>query len=198
MIAAGFRHRTSRDGDPHLHTHVLVANSVRTPDGRWRTLDGRGLLVHMKTAGYVYDAQLRHELTERLGVEWGPVVNGLADIEGIDAEVRELFSKRRSAIEDRMAEWGLTSARAAEVSALDTRQAKTGRVEHTDELRDRWRTEAAEIGWTQRDLLGACPAVLTGQHHSTAAAFTGQRHSTAGAFDRSTPPRGWRSRVTRR
>ena len=125
LIAAGFRHRTSRDGDPHLHTHVLVANSVRTPDGRWRTLDGRGLLVHMKTAGYVYDAQLRHELTARLGVEWGPVVNGLADIEGIDAEVRELFSKRRSAIEDRMAEWGLTSAKAAEVSALDTRQAKT-------------------------------------------------------------------------
>ena len=182
LIAAGFRHRTSRDGDPHLHTHVLVANSVRTPDGRWRTLDGRGLLVHMKTAGYVYDAQLRHELTERLGVEWGPVVNGLADIEGIDAEVRELFSKRRSAIEDRMAEWGLTSAKAAEVSALDTRQAKTGRVEHTEELRDRWRAEAAEIGWTERDLLGACPAVLTGQHHSTAAAFTGQHHSTASAF----------------
>jgi conjugative relaxase-like TrwC/TraI family protein len=111
-------------------------------------MDGRGLLVHMKTAGYVYDAQLRHELTERLGVEWGPVVNGLADIEGIDAEVRDMFSKRRSAIEDRMAEWGLTSARAAEVSALDTRQAKSGRVEHTDELRDRWRAEAAEVGWT--------------------------------------------------
>ena len=158
LIAAGFRHRTSRDGDPHLHTHVLVANSVRTPDGRWRTLDGRGLLVHMKTAGYVYDAQLRHELTERLGVEWGPVVNGLADIEGIDAEVRDMFSKRRSAIEDRMAEWGLTSARAAEVSALDTRQAKSGRVEHTDELRDRWRAEAAEVGWTQHGLLAACPS----------------------------------------
>ncbi|MGB3412450.1 MAG: MobF family relaxase [Microthrixaceae bacterium] len=104
LIAAGFRHRTSRDGDPHLHTHVLVPNSVRTPDGRWRTLDGRGLLVHMKTAGYVYDAQLRYGLTERLGVQWGPVVNGLADIDGIDREVRELFSKRRSAIEDRMAE----------------------------------------------------------------------------------------------
>ena len=164
LVAAGFRHRTSRDGDPHLHTHVLVANSVRTPDGRWRTLDGRGLLVHMKTAGYVYDAQLRHELAERLGVRWSPVVNGLADIEGVDVEVRDLFSKRRGAIEDRMAEWGLTSAKAAEVSALDTRQAKSGRVEHTDELRGRWRAEAAEIGWTQGDLRAACPAALTGQH----------------------------------
>ncbi len=177
LIAAGFRHRTSRDGDPHLHTHVLVANSVRTPDGRWRTLDGRGLLVHMKTAGYVYDAQLRHELTERLGVEWGPVVNGLADIEGIDAEVRELFSKRRGAIKDRMAEWGLSSAKAAEVSALDTRQAKTGRVEHTDELRDRWRAEAAEIGWTELDLLGACPAVLTGQRPPEGLAVRGDHRA---------------------
>jgi hypothetical protein len=70
--------------------------------------------------------------------------------------VRELFSKRRSAIEDRMAERGLTSAKVAEVSALDTRQAKSGRVEHTDELRDRWRAEGAEIGWTERDLLAAC------------------------------------------
>ena len=34
FIAAGFRHRTSRDRDPLLHTHVLVANSVRAADGR--------------------------------------------------------------------------------------------------------------------------------------------------------------------
>ena len=40
FVAAGFRHRTSRDGDPHLHTHALVANSVRAADGRWRTWDG--------------------------------------------------------------------------------------------------------------------------------------------------------------
>ncbi|MFL6131289.1 MAG: MobF family relaxase, partial [Nocardioidaceae bacterium] len=43
LIAAAFRHRTSRNGDPHLHTHVLVANMVRGDDGRWATLDGRWL-----------------------------------------------------------------------------------------------------------------------------------------------------------
>jgi conjugative relaxase-like TrwC/TraI family protein len=26
LVAAGFRHRTSRAGDPHIHTHVVVAN----------------------------------------------------------------------------------------------------------------------------------------------------------------------------
>ena len=31
LVGAAFRHRTSRAGDPHLHTHVLVANTVRGP-----------------------------------------------------------------------------------------------------------------------------------------------------------------------
>ena len=70
MVGAAFRHRTSRAGDPHLHTHVLVANTVRGPDGKWRTLDFRHVYAHAKTAGYLYEAHLRHLLTERLGVEW--------------------------------------------------------------------------------------------------------------------------------
>jgi hypothetical protein len=43
LVAAGFRHRTSRAGDPHLHTHVLAANVAHGVDGKWRTLDGRAL-----------------------------------------------------------------------------------------------------------------------------------------------------------
>ena len=178
LIAAGFRHRTSRDGDPHLHTHVLVANSVRTSDGRWRTLDGRGLLVHMKTAGYIYDAQLRHELNTRLGVGWEPVVNGLADIAGIDPGLLRMFSKRRETIEDRMAEWGLTSAKAAEISALDTRRAKPERLEHIDELRERWRTEAAEAGWTPQHLTDACSALASPDRPSTSTVATRDHRST--------------------
>ena len=39
LVAAGFTHRTSRAGDPLLHTHVLVANLARTTDdGVWRTV----------------------------------------------------------------------------------------------------------------------------------------------------------------
>src|SRR3954471_16661486 len=34
FVAAGFRHRTSRAGDPQLHTHLLVANVARGSDGR--------------------------------------------------------------------------------------------------------------------------------------------------------------------
>jgi conjugative relaxase-like TrwC/TraI family protein len=54
FVAAAFRHRTSRSGDPHLHTHVVVANLARSAaDGRWTALDGRQLYVWCRTAGFL-------------------------------------------------------------------------------------------------------------------------------------------------
>ncbi len=152
FIAAGFRHRTSRDGDPLLHTHVLVSNSVLAADGKWRTIDATGLYDHAKTAGYIYSAQLRHELTARLGVGWAEIENGLADIDGINPDLITAFSKRREQIEAKLAEWGLTSAKAAQVSTLATRHAKDHGPEHMEELTARWRDEAAGLGWTTADL----------------------------------------------
>src|SRR5439155_11238219 len=93
-IAAAFRHRTSRAGDPDLHTHVLVANLAHGDDGQWSALDSSLLYTNAKTGGYVYQAQLRQELTESLGVEWGPVTKGQADIAGVDRETIMAFSER--------------------------------------------------------------------------------------------------------
>ena len=86
LVAAAFRHRASRAGDPLLHTHVVAGNLTLGPDGRWTALDARHLYRHAKTAGYLYQAQLRREVTERLGLSWGPVANGTADIEGWGGE----------------------------------------------------------------------------------------------------------------
>jgi conjugative relaxase-like TrwC/TraI family protein len=157
FVAAAFRHRTSRADDPLLHTHVLVANLARTTDdGVWRTLDSRKLYAHAKTAGILYQAQLRHELTVRLGVAWQPVVNGVADIDGVDRELIETFSQRRAAIVEHMEQRGESSAAAAQTATLATRQAKGERVSEA-ELRDGWfdRATAAGVrpGW-HRTLTG--------------------------------------------
>jgi conjugative relaxase-like TrwC/TraI family protein len=107
VAAGGFVHRTSRALDPHLHTHVVVANLGRAPDGTWSAIDGRGVYVHAATAGALYHVQLRHELTRRLGVAWEPPTRGRADIAGIGPEVRQVFSQRAAAIRAHLAERGL-------------------------------------------------------------------------------------------
>src|SRR4029079_16625170 len=92
-FAPPFRRRTSRAGDPQLHTHVLVANLVQGADGRWSTLDGRRIYQHNKAAGYLYEARLRALLTRELGVQWTPVRSGIADIDGIPRTVLRAFSR---------------------------------------------------------------------------------------------------------
>jgi conjugative relaxase-like TrwC/TraI family protein len=151
LVAAAFRHRTSRAGDPHLHTHVLVANMAQGPDDVWRTLDGRWLYLHAKTAGYLYEAHLRDELTRRLGVEWEPVKNGIADVAGIDRTVIDHFSDRRRQIEEHLDEIGFRSARAAELAALETRQAKDPSLD-VGSMRQVWEAKAAEIGFDPASL----------------------------------------------
>jgi conjugative relaxase-like TrwC/TraI family protein len=120
LIGAAFRHRTSRAGDPQLHTHVLVANLILGADGRWGTLDGRRIYAHAKTAGYLYELRLRALLTREFGFEWGSVRNGIADVVDVAPTVRRAFSRRRAEIEAEMARRGLTSAGGAQVVALAT------------------------------------------------------------------------------
>lgn len=72
-ITAGlFDHWDSRDGDPQLHTHMLVSNRVATArDGQIRTIDSRYSLSPAITCVSVYyDTALMDELTKRFGVEW--------------------------------------------------------------------------------------------------------------------------------
>jgi conjugative relaxase-like TrwC/TraI family protein len=70
LLAVGFDHRTSREGDPLLHTHLVVANRVQGPDGRWAALDGRDLYRHRLAADAIYRASYQRELSRTLGVEW--------------------------------------------------------------------------------------------------------------------------------
>jgi conjugative relaxase-like TrwC/TraI family protein len=70
MLAVGYDHRTSREGDPLLHTHLVVANRVQGPDGRWTALDGRDLYRHRLAADAIYRASYQRELVRTLGVEW--------------------------------------------------------------------------------------------------------------------------------
>ncbi|HEX9970315.1 MAG TPA: MobF family relaxase, partial [Acidimicrobiales bacterium] len=146
FVGAAFRHRTSRAGDPQLHTHVDVANLVRGTDGKWRTIDGRALYSHALTAGHLYTAHLRHAMTRDLGVAHGEVVKGNAEVEGIPSDVLREFSTRREEIEERLALRGESSPRAAEVACLDTRRPKADHGDATA-LAAGWRSRTEALGF---------------------------------------------------
>ena len=161
FTAAAFRHRTSRAGDPTLHSHVLVVNAARVGD-RWGALDGTKIFHHAKTAGFVYQAALRAGLTQRLGVSWEPIRNGAADIEGIPRGLIDVFSKRRSDILEELDELGFSdsSAKAAQIAALATRAAKEYPVD-AQALRESWIEEAETFGFGPREMANLLARAIT-------------------------------------
>jgi Ti-type conjugative transfer relaxase TraA len=156
FLAAAFRHRTSRAGDPLLHTHVVVANRTLGPDGRWTALDARPMYKHAKTAGFIYQARLRHEVSRRLGLEWGEVVNGSADLAGFSRKLIDHFSTRRAEIVRELALRGEHSLLAAQTVALVTRKGKDYDVP-IERLREEWRARAAEHGFDRRRMFELFP-----------------------------------------
>lgn len=142
-----YEHRTSRAGDPHMHTHVLVSNKQLCRDGKFRTVDGVSLYHELRAAGMVYQAQLRAELTASLGVAWGEVINGCAEIAGLDdSRVLKDFSTRSREIDAWREANGVASdseanpvrdAALARVGQKKTRQAKDVATP-LSELRQQW------------------------------------------------------------
>jgi conjugative relaxase-like TrwC/TraI family protein len=152
FIAAAFDHATSRALDPQLHTHVVVMNLVQGEDGRWSALDSRTLHRQATTASYLYQHLLRAELTRELGIQWGPIDRGVAEIVGVPKEVCREFSTRRAQIEARLAESETASGMrgrakhlAARAACLVTRPAK--RQVDADALRADWNQRGRAKGF---------------------------------------------------
>jgi conjugative relaxase-like TrwC/TraI family protein len=195
FVVGLFRHRTSRAGDPQLHTHAVVANATRA-GGRWSTLDSRALFREAQTAGYLYQTALRAELTERLGVEWGRVSRGSAEIVGVPQAVVREFSRRRAEIVRRMEERGESSRAAAQMAALDTRRRKDYEVP-VDRLREDWRARAAEHGFDRAAVDGVLGRARPELAARELAAAPGEAAGPAGicrehsTFDRRAAMRWW-------
>ncbi|OHV43714.1 hypothetical protein BCD48_27470 [Pseudofrankia sp. BMG5.36] len=124
LAVASYRHDVSRAVEAHLHVHNIVINAVAVPsdpagsDGErpetgagravtgwdWRAVDGEVFLAHVRTAGFVGAAVLRPELSERRGLQWGPVRNGVAELAGFPVELLAAFSTRHREVEEEFAQ----------------------------------------------------------------------------------------------
>lgn len=100
VVAIAYQHETSRAGDPHLHTHVIVPNRQARADGKLVSIDGTSLFHEAKAAGVIYQATLRRELHRAIGVEWAPIdpATGMAEVAAIDPASITAWSQRASAL----------------------------------------------------------------------------------------------------
>ncbi len=200
MVAALFRHDTSRNLDPQLHTHAVVANMVQGEDARWRTMVDDGLYQGKMAIGAIYRAELAQGLTGlgyRVEKTHG---DGRFEIEGVPREIIDAFSTRRAEIEAAMAERGMGESKdnphLAAKAALLTRAAK--RDIDRGELARSWRRQARALGFpaarvranahkAERSLLGpdlfAGPGWAAGDAAAWAVVHLAERQSVFGHAD---------------
>jgi len=155
IVATAFDHYDSRAGDPQLHTHVVVANRVRTlADGKWRTIDSRPMHAAIVIISALHNAVLADRLTRVLGGGWDALEHGrqnlVWEITGVGGEMISEFSSRTRDIDAEMdrltdayrAEHGLQPSRRMmlqlrQQATLATRPPK--QMHLLAELTDEWR-----------------------------------------------------------
>lgn len=150
---ADFEHSTSRAQDPQLHTHSLLVNVCKRDDGSYGTIEPSNAFRAKLAAGAIYRAELANSLKqlgfaiERDGdsfrVAGGDVLQSL----------EKIFSKRREAIEEAMAQKGVTSAKAAEVATLNSREKKEHQSREV--LFREWQQLGDEYNFNMQDVYSA-------------------------------------------
>ncbi len=104
LIAATFRHETSREQDPQLHTHCVVINATQLPDGRWQSMANEEVMNNKKLLGEIYQNELAVQL-RKLGYEIAPQGNGLFECKAYEQPLLDLFSTRTQQIEKYIERW---------------------------------------------------------------------------------------------
>lgn len=158
-MATSFDHWDSRAGDPHLHTHVVVANRAQSvSDGKWRTLDSRTLFGHVVALSELHQGVLQDLLSARLGYGWDDRARAHSpvprwDITGVPEALIGEFSRRSAHIDQAMTQLvaDFAAARGRQPSRVDllrlrqqaTLSTRPVKQQHTlFEQTEQWRTRA--------------------------------------------------------
>lgn len=151
MVAAAYTHDTSRNLDPQLHTHLLIANMTEYT-GKWKALATdyihnagfiETVMKHQVTLGKIYRSALR-ERVEALGHEVEEVgKHGMWEIKGVPEDVRDEYSSRGREIQGAVG--AEATLRSRDVAAKDTRRAKVDPSRMR--LMERWLGQMKEKGF---------------------------------------------------
>ncbi len=99
LVAAMFRHDTSRALDPHLHTHCIVFNATfDAVENQWKALQNHEMFAAQKFVENVYYHELTRELV-KCGYQIENRPRGDFEIKGVTPELIDKFSKRHREID---------------------------------------------------------------------------------------------------
>ena len=147
MVVAGFRHLASRDQDPQLHTHCVLANMTRTASGEWRSVEPTKIRRSQKLIGAYYRNELARRL-QALGMAVAPRMVGPVpgfELAGYERSFIDAFSGRRRAILEYLEQKELPyTAENTQKAALHTRRRKEDRT--LADLVPEWRARAQALG----------------------------------------------------
>ncbi|OBS08233.1 MobF family relaxase [Acidihalobacter prosperus] len=153
LLIGLFRHGTSREQDPQLHTHAFLHNLAMRQDGTWGGIDPLELYRWKMALGAIYRAELAAGMAE-LGYQVAADGDSFK-VCGVPDDVCRYFSKRREQIEAALSEVGMEgSAKASELAALSTRVSKAKDLD-AELLHARWQEEASEMGFSADQTLTA-------------------------------------------
>ncbi|MEM9838023.1 MAG: MobF family relaxase [Pseudomonadota bacterium] len=195
LVIAKFEHDISRDRDPQLHTHAVVANMTQSEDGRWRALHNEPLFQHAKLAGLAYDAEMRQQL-RGLGyqVKLDDGRNGRYSVIGVPSEAREEFSRGHMRVVEAAEKLDHNTPATRKAVSLKTRPAK---VELSQEQRSHdWQERGApwkeQLGRTieaakEKQALGRIERPLSTDDQASTKNLGRIRHELMRRFFRPTP-----------
>ena len=124
VIISKFEEHLSREGDPQLHTHCVVANMVKRADGKYRSAEFGELFPWKITVGTMYRSILAYELQKE-----GYVIENSHDgtnfeIAGVSKELMDAFSKRSAQIKELIKNYDHNNAKTKADATLKSRKAK--------------------------------------------------------------------------
>lgn len=152
-----YEHKTSREGDPQVHTHNMLFNICIREDGTTGTLDNAQIKRHAGAIAALYRMEAANYLREELGLRVSKVDRNW-EIDGVSEELIATFSKRREQVVDYLADFGIDDSamhrEAAKHAGQNTRKGKDEQPPLT-ELYGRWKMEASAKGWRFETLVEA-------------------------------------------
>jgi conjugative relaxase-like TrwC/TraI family protein len=158
MVAARFDHFTSREMDPQLHSHVVVANMTQRVGGQWRAIANEKIF-NRELLTALYENELSAGLKERgYNTTMEKLDTGNSHytrIEGIDERIIDHFGKRQSQIDQAIESLKEQYPQASrgdlrQMACLDTRQAK--QTIDREVLHESWEKQLDGLGFSREGI----------------------------------------------